>query len=134
MEDAWNLRELDTVVLGTSIDCQWRHKTDFLWGREQIRTYLSRKWRREIDLRILYELWSFENRRLAVRFACEFRDDSGTWFRTYGNENWEYDDSGLVCRRLVSANDHPIGEHERSLRWPSGIRPADCPELSEIGL
>lgn len=134
IENAWNIRDLDTVVLGNSIDCQWRYRTDFLWGREQVRAYLSRKWSRENDLRVLYEPWAFGQLRLAVRFVCEFRDDSGTWFRTYGNENCECDEGGLVRRRFTAANEHIIKEHERALRWPIGIRPADHPGLSELGV
>ncbi|KJS24331.1 MAG: hypothetical protein VR75_15815 [Hyphomonadaceae bacterium BRH_c29] len=134
IENAWNLRDLDAIVLGNSIDCLWRHKTDFLWGREQVRTYLSRKWRCEHDLRIVFELWAVEHRRVAVRFATEFRDDSGVWFRVHGNESWECDVNGIVHRRLTSENDHPILEHERILRWLTGIRPADHPGLSELGV
>lgn len=133
-ENAWNRRDIDTVVLSSTIDCQWRCRADFLWGREQIRQFLSRKWRRELDLRVIAELWSWGRRRIAIRFSSEYRDDSGTWFRTYGNENWESDESGLVCRRLTCANVHPIDEHERVLRWPVGPRPADYPALTELGL
>lgn len=134
VEDAWNLRDLDAIVLGSSIDCQWRCHAEFLWGRGQVRQYLTRKWRREIDLRVIKELWVWDGQRIAIRFSSEFRDDSGTWFRTYGNENWECDSSGLVRRRLSSANAHPIEEHERKFRWPPGVRPADYAALSELGL
>ena len=133
-EDAWNRRDLDAVVLSSSIDCQWRCRADFLWGREQIRQFLTRKWRREIDLRMISELWAWNGGRVAIRFSTEFRDDSGTWFRTYGNENWECDHAGLVRRRLSSANANPIEEHERKLRWPLGHRPVDHSSLSELGL
>jgi len=133
-EDAWNRRDVDAVVLSSSIDCQWRCRSDFLWGREQIRQFLARKWRREIDFRIINELWTWDGGRIAIRFSTEFRDDSGTWFRTYGNENWECDDTGLVRRRLSSVNAHPIDEHERKLRWPLGPRAIDYPSLSELGL
>lgn len=133
-EDAWNRRDLDAVVLSSSIDCQWRCRADFLWGREQIRQFLTRKWRREIDLCMIIELWAWNDRRIAIRFSSEFRDDSGMWFRTYGNESWECDDTGLVRRRLSSTNAHPIEEHDRKLRWPRGVRPADYPTLSELGL
>lgn len=133
-EDAWNRRDLDAVVLSSSIDCQWRCRTDFLWGREQLKQFLTRKWRREMDFRIVSELWSHAGRRVALRFSSEFRDDSGTWFRTYGNESWECDAAGLVQRRLSSANAHPITEHERKLRWGAGARPVDHPSLSELGL
>ena len=133
-EDAWNQRDLDAVVLSSSIDCQWRCRADFLWGREQVRQFLTRKWRREIELRVINELWMSDGRRVAIRFSSEFHDDSGTWFRTYGNENWECNDMGLVYWRLSSANAHPIKEHERKLRWPHGPRPADFPSLTELGL
>lgn len=133
-EDAWNRRDLDAIVLGSTIDCQWRCCAEFLWGREQIRHFLNRRWRREIELRLINEFWAHEEGRVAIRFATEFRDDSGTWFRTYGNEVWDCDDAGLVRRRLSSANAHPIAEHERKLRWPSGARPADHATLSELGL
>lgn len=133
-ENAWNTRDLDAVVLSNTIDCQWRSRVDFIWGREQIRTFLSRKWRREIECRMISELWASSHKRIAVRFSCEFRDDSGTWFRVYGNEDWEYDDTGLVSRRFTGTNEHPIHEHERALRWPLGARPAEHPLLSELGL
>lgn len=133
-EDAWNQRNADAVVLSSSIDCQWRYRDDFLWGREQIRQFVARKWRREIELRVINELWAWDGGRIAIRFSSEFRDDSGTWFRTYGNENWECDDTGLVRRRLSSVNAHPIDQHELKLRWPLGPRPIDYPSLSELGL
>lgn len=133
-EDAWNRRDIDAVVLSSSIDCQWRCRTDLLWGREQIRAFLVRKLRREIELRLINELWACDGTRVAIRFSSEYHDDNGTWFRTYGNENWDCDDTGLVRRRLSSANAHPIAEHERKLRWPLGARPADYPTLAELGL
>ncbi|MDG3439013.1 DUF1348 family protein [Nitrospirillum amazonense] len=133
-EDGWNLRDLDAVVLSHRIDCHWRSRADFLWGREQIRTFVTRKWRREIEMRTIKELWASHGARVAVRFASEFRNDSGTWFRAYGNEAWQYDETGLICRRLTSVNEHPIQEHERMLRWRLGVRPADHPSLSELGL
>lgn len=133
-EDIWNTCDIDAVVLSNTIDCQWRSRVDFIWGREQIRTFLSRKWRREIEYRVINELWAWSSKRVAIRFSSEFRDDSGTWFRVYGNEDWEYDDTGLVSRRFASANEHRIDEHERALRWPPGIRPVGHPSLSELGL
>lgn len=133
-ENAWNQRDIDAVLLSSSIDCQWRCRADFLWGREQVRQFLTRKWRRELELRVINELWIWDEERAAIRFSSEFRDDSGTWFRTYGNDNWELDSAGLVRRRLTSANVHPIEEHERALRWPPGARPAASPSLSELGL
>ena len=133
-ENAWNLRDIDAVVLGHRIDCQWRNRADFFWGREQIRLFITRKWRREIDFRTQTELWSWSGTRLSTRFSSEFHDDSGTWFRSYGNESWEYDAAGLIFRRLTSVNEHPIRPHERVLRWEAGIRPADYPSLTELGL
>src|SRR4051812_32307059 len=112
-ENAWNLRDLDAVVLGNTIDCHWRDRTHFLWGREQIRAQVQRQVRREIDARVLLEGWTEAAGRLSLRFAREFRDDSGTWFRVYGSEDLELDDAGFVKRRLTAANEHPIEEHER---------------------
>lgn len=133
-EDAWNRRDIDAVVLSHRIDCHWRAGTEFLWGREQVRAFLDRKRRREIDSRVIHQLWAFSDVRLAVRTVCEFRTDSGTWFRGYGDESWEYDVSGLLGRRFSSVNEHPIGEHERLLRWPTGARPVDGPSLEDLGL
>jgi nuclear transport factor 2 (NTF2) superfamily protein len=132
-EDAWNLRDLEAVVQSNTIDCQWRNRADFVWGREQIRSFISRRWRRELDARTLTELWAAEGDRVAVRFATEFRSDSGSWFRAYGNEDWECEPSGLVRRRLTCVNEHAIEEHERALRWPAGPRPLDHPTLTELG-
>jgi nuclear transport factor 2 (NTF2) superfamily protein len=133
-EDAWNLRNLDTVVLGHTISCQWRHRADFIWGRDQVRAFIGRRWRRETEFRLLNELWAWSSDRIAMRFAYEFRDDSGIWYRVYGNENCLCDDHGLVSLRLTNANEHPIEEYERKLRWDAGIRPADYPTLLELGL
>jgi nuclear transport factor 2 (NTF2) superfamily protein len=132
-EHAWNSGDFDAIVLTNTIDCHWRNRVTFLWGREQIRAFIARQIRREIDARILIEPWAEGMRRLALRFAREFRDDSGIWFRAYGSEDLEFDDAGLVKRRLTAANEHPIQEHERVLRWPAGSRPADHPSLSELG-
>lgn len=132
-EDAWNRRDLQAILLASTIDCQWRNRVNFLWGREQIRTFLERQLRREIELRIVIELWAEGDHRLSTRHAAEFRSDSGTWFRVYGSEQIEFDAAGLVRRRLTAANEHPIQEHERALRWPEGPRPADQPSLTELG-
>lgn len=132
-ESAWNNRDCDTLVLSNAIDCHWRNRVYFLWGREQIRTYVERQLRREIDHRVIFEPWSGGARRLAYRFAAEFRNDSGSWFRAYGNEALEFDEAGLVRRRFTAANEHAIQEHERVLRWAAGPRPDDHPPLLELG-
>jgi nuclear transport factor 2 (NTF2) superfamily protein len=132
-EDAWNLRNLDAVVLSHTIGCQWRCRADFIWGRDQVRAFVSRRWRREIEFRLLSELWAWDGNRIAMRFACEFRDDGGIWYRVYGNENWLCDEHGLVSLRLTNANEHPIEEYERTLRWTTETRPADYPTLIELG-
>lgn len=132
-ECAWNMRDCDTLVLSHTIDCQWRNRADFLWGREQIRGYIERRLRREIEQRTIFEPWAEGERRLSVRFASEFRNDSGSWFRVYGCEAIDFDEVGLVRRRFTSANEHAIREHERALRWPAGVRPNDHPSLFELG-
>jgi len=132
-ENAWNNRDLEAMLLSSTIDCQWRNRVNFLWGREQIRTFIERQLRREIDLRVVVELWAEGDRRLSTRHAAEFHNDSGTWFRVYGSEEIEFDDAGLVKRRLTAANEHPIRDHERVLRWSEGPRPADHPGLTELG-
>lgn len=132
-EDAWNTRDLDAIVFGHTIDCHWRDRVDFLWGREQIRTFVQRRLRREIDSRLLLEGWAEAEKCLSLRFAREFCDDSGRWFRLYGNEALELDAAGLVKRRLTTANAQPIEMHERALLWPIGQRPVDHPTLSELG-
>lgn len=133
-EDAWNGRDPERVALAYTIDSTWRNRAEFLTGREAIVAFLRRKWARELEYRLVKELWAFTGDRIAVRFAYEWHDDSGSWFRSYGNENWEFDDSGLMRRRLASINDLPIGEADRTYRWPLGPRPADHPGLSELGL
>jgi len=133
-EDAWNVRNLDAIALSHTIGCQWRCRSDHIWGRDQVRAYIGRRWRREFEFRLLNELWAWNGNRIAVRFACEFRDDSGTWYRVFGNENCLCDDHGLVSLRLTNANEHPIEEYERKLRWDGGVRPADYPSLLELGL
>lgn len=133
-EDAWNSRDAARVSLAYSVDSVWRNRAEFLTGREAIVAFLTRKWQREIDYRLIKELWAFHENRIAVRFAYEWRDDSGNWFRSYGNENWEFNAQGLMQRRIASINDLPIRDAERKFHWPQGRRPDDHPGLSELGL
>jgi len=133
-EDAWNSRDPEKVSLAYSIDSRWRNRSEFVNGRQEIVAFLRRKWGRELDYRLIKELWAFGGNRLAVRFAYEWHDDSGSWFRSYGNENWEFDENGLTRLRLASINDLPIKETERKYRWTSGRRPDDHPGLTELGL
>jgi nuclear transport factor 2 (NTF2) superfamily protein len=133
-EDAWNSRDPARVALAYTPDSHWRNRTEFLQGREAITAFLTRKWNRELDYRLIKELWGFRGNRMAVRFAYEWRDDSGHWFRSYGNELWEFDPRGLMSRRVASINDAPIREDERKYHWPLGRRPDDHPSLSGLGL
>ena len=133
-EDAWNGRDPARVALAYTPDSQWRNRAEFINGRAEIEAFLTRKWNRELDYRLIKELWTFGGNRIAVRFAYEYHDDSGNWFRAYGNENWEFDDNGLMRRRIASINDLPIAERERLYRWPLGRRPDNHPGLSELGL
>ena len=134
-ENAWNTCDPKIVCLGYSIDCRWRNRAEIFSGRDKIIAFLTRKWERELDYRLIKELWAFTENRIAVRFAYEYRDDSGNWFRAYGNENWEYDQYGLNVHRHASINDRPIKEAERLYHWDrSGPRPADHPSLSDLGL
>ncbi|BBO35879.1 DUF1348 family protein [Lacipirellula parvula] len=133
-EDAWNSRDPARVSLAYSIDSVWRNRAEFLTGREAIVAFLTRKWQRELEYRLIKELWAFHDNRIAVRFAYEWRDDSGNWFRSYGNENWEFNAQGLMQRRIASINDLPIREADRKFHWPQGRRPDDHPGLSELGL
>jgi len=133
-EDAWNTREPARVALAYTEDSRWRNRAEFPVGREQIRQFLERKWARELDYRLIKELWAFGGNRIAVRFAYEWHDDSGHWFRSYGNENWEFGEQGLMQRRYASINDMPIQESERKYFWPLGRRPDEHPGLSELGL
>jgi nuclear transport factor 2 (NTF2) superfamily protein len=133
-EDAWNSRDPERVSLAYTEDSRWRNRAEFPAGRVQIVAFLTRKWARELDYRLIKELWTFAGHRIAVRFAYEWRDDSRQWFRSYGNENWEFDDNGLMRRRFASINDLPIAEADRKYHWPQGARPADHPGLSELGL
>jgi len=133
-EDAWNTRDSARVAVAYTSDSRWRNRAEFLQGRDAILEFLERKWARELEYRLAKELWSFGTNRIAVRFAYEWHDDSGYWFRSYGNENWEFDEQGLMRLRLASINDLPICEAERKYRWPLGRRPDDHPSLSELGL
>ena len=133
-EDAWNTRDPSRVVLAYTPDRRWRNRAEFLQGREAIEAFLTRKWQRELDYRLVKELWAFHENRIAVRFAYEWHDDSGNWFRSYGNENWEFDEEGLMRRRIASINDAQIKQNERRLLWPIGRRPDDHPSLSGLEL
>ena len=133
-EDAWNSRDPARVALGYSIDSRWRNRAEIFEGRPAIEAFLIRKWSRELDYRLIKEVWAFHDNRIAVRFAYEWRDNSGSWFRSYGNENWEFDAEGLMRVRHASINDLPIGEQDRLYRWPLGRRPDDHPGLSALGL
>ncbi len=131
-EDGWNTRDPHKVSMAYTVDSVWRNRAEFLSGRDAIVEVLTRKWARELDYRLIKELWCFHDNRIAVRFAYEWRDDSGSWFRSYGNENWEFDEKGLMRRRIASINDSPIRESERQFHWPLGRRPDDHPGLSEF--
>ena len=133
-EDAWNTREPERVALAYTQDSTWRNRAEFINGRGEIVAFLQRKWARELDYRLIKEVWTFAGNRIAVRFAYEWHDDSGSWFRSYGNENWEFDENGLMRRRIASINDLPIKEADRKYFWPQGARPADHLGLSELGL
>ena len=132
-EDAWNTRDPARVALAYTPDSRWRNRTEFLQGRAAIEAFLARKWARELDYRLIKEIWGFRENRIAVRFAYEWHDESGNWFRSYGNEMWEFDEQGLMRTRLASINDAPITESNRKFRWPLGPRPADHPSLSDLG-
>jgi len=133
-EDGWNSRDPQRVALAYTIDSQWRNRAEFPTGREQIIEFLTRKWDKEQEYRLIKELWAFDGNRIAVRFAYEWRKNSGEWFRSYGNENWEFDDNGLMQRRFASINDLPIKESDRKFFWSLGRRPDDHPSLSDLGL
>jgi nuclear transport factor 2 (NTF2) superfamily protein len=133
-EDAWNSREPARVALAYTADSHWRNRAEFIHGRAAIVAFLERKWARELDYRLIKEVWAHDANRIAVRFAYEWRDDSGHWFRSYGNENWEFAPNGLMQRRIASINDLPIPEAERKFHWPLGRRPDEHPGLSELGL
>ncbi len=133
-EDGWNSRDPERVSLVYTPDSAWRNRSEFFSGREAIVQFLRRKWAKELDYRLIKELWAFVDARIAVRFAYEWHDDSGNWFRSYGNENWEFNAQGLMQRRIASINDLPIREGDRKFRWPLGRRPDDHPGLTELGL
>ena len=132
-EDAWNSRDPEKVSLGYTPDSRWRNRSEFVNGRAAIVAFLTRKWVKELDYRLIKELWAFTDARIAVRFAYEWHDDSGNWYRSYGNENWDFDENGLMKVRHASINDLPIKESDRKYRWPLGRRPDDHPGLSDLG-
>ena len=134
VEDAWNSRDPQRVSLGYIPSSRWRNRSEFLVGRDQIVAFLRRKWAHELDYRLIKELWAFRDNRIAVRFAYEWHDDSGSWFRSYGNENWEFDENGIMHHRYACINDLPIKESDRKFHWPIGRRPDDHPGLSDLGL
>ena len=133
-EDAWNTRDPQRVAPAYTRDSRWRNRAEFLQVREAIETFQTRKWQRELDYRLINEIWAFRENRIAVRFAYEWHDDSGNWFRSYGNENWEFDEHGLMRLRIASINDVPIKGSERKYHWPLGRRPDDHASLSDLGL
>ncbi len=133
-EDAWNSRDPDRVVGVYTEDTRWRNRAEFPVGRAQVKEFLQRKWARELDYRLIKELWAYDGARIGVRFAYEFHDDSGQWFRSYGNENWEFNEHGLMMRRYASINDLPIRAEDRLFHWPLGRRPDDHASLSDLGL
>ncbi|WP_413625089.1 DUF1348 family protein [Luteibacter sp. Lutesp34] len=133
-EDGWNTRDAEKVSLAYSLDTKWRNRAEFTNGREEAREFLARKWKKELEYRLIKELWAFTDNRIAVRYAYEWHDDSGNWFRSYGNENWEFGPDGLMERRFSCINDMPIKESERKFHWPLGRRPDDHPSLSDMGM
>lgn len=133
-EDGWNSRNPKHVALAYTPDSIWRNRSEFPRGRAEIEAFLTRKWARENEYRLIKELWAFDGNRIAVRFAYEWRDDAGNWFRAYGNENWEFDENGLMQKRFASINDLAIAESERKFLWPQGRRPDEHPSLSDLGL
>ena len=132
-EDAWNSRDPAKVALAYTPDSRWRNRAEFLEGRPAIEAFLTRKWARELDYRLIKEIWGYRDNRISVRFAYEHHDAAGQWFRSYGNELWEFDPEGLMRRRIASINDAPIHEAERAYHWPAGPRPDDHPSLSDLG-
>ncbi|HEY0209191.1 nuclear transport factor 2 family protein [Acerihabitans sp.] len=133
-EDGWNSRDPRRVSLVYTADTQWRNRAEIVTGREEVVAFLSRKWARELDYRLIKELWAYTGERIAVRFAYEWHDDSGNWFRSYGNENWQFNAEGLMARRFACINDLPITDRDRKFHWPLGRRPDDHPGLSDFGL
>jgi len=134
IEDKWNTRNPEQLALGYTTDSHWRNRSEFLNGRAEVIAFLTRKWNKELDYRLIKELWAFDGKRIAVRFAYEWHDDSSNWFRSYGNENWEFDATGAMKFRHASINDLPIKEENRLFRWPLGRRPDDHPGLTDLGL
>jgi nuclear transport factor 2 (NTF2) superfamily protein len=132
-EDGWNSRDPAKVALAYTPDTRWRNRVEFVTSREEAQAFLTRKWNKELDYRLIKELWAFTGNRIAVRYAYEYRDDSGQWHRAYGNENWEFAEDGLMAHRHASINEHPIPEAERQFRWPLGRRPDNHPTLSDFG-
>lgn len=132
-EDAWNTRNPEKIALAYTEDSVWRNRAEFVQGRAEIIAFLKRKWARELDYRLVKELWAFTENRIAVRFAYEYHDDSGNWFRAYGNENWAFAENGLMQRRIASINEHAISESQRKFTWDLGLRPASFPGLSDLG-
>ncbi|MCK8116771.1 nuclear transport factor 2 family protein [Pseudoalteromonas sp. 2CM37A] len=133
-EDGWNSRNAEKVSLAYTVDTKWRNRSSFVNSREEAAAFLKGKWEKELEYRLIKELWAFTENRIAVRYAYEWHDDSGNWFRSYGNENWEFDENGLMQNRFACINDLPIKESERKFHWPQGRRPDDHPGLSELGL
>jgi len=133
-EDGWNGQQPGKIALAYTPDSQWRNRAEFISGRAEIEAFLTRKWQRELDYRLIKELWAFTDNRIAVRFAYEFHDENNNWFRAYGNENWQFDEHGLMALRIASINDLRIDEEDRKFHWPLGKRPDDHPQLSELGL
>lgn len=133
-EDAWNRRDPEKVAQAYSVNTQWRNRSEFINGREEVLQFLKRKWSKELEYRLIKEIWAFSEHRIAVRYAYEWQDDSGNWFRSYGNENWEFNEDGLMTIRHASLNDLPITQAERKFFWPLGARPVDHLGLSELGL
>lgn len=133
-EDAWNTRDPEKVAGAYTADSRWRNRAEFVTGRAEIVAFLTRKWARELEYRLIKELWAADGDHLAVRFAYEWHDEAGTWFRSYGNENWAFDENGLMRRRHASINDLPLAEEDRLFRWPQGRRPDDHPGLADLGL
>ena len=132
-EDGWNTCDPEKVSLAYTPDSYWRNRAEFATSREEAQAFLTRKWNKELEYRLIKELWAFTGNRIAVRYAYEYRDDSGQWFRAYGNENWEFAEDGLMAHRHASINEHPIREEDRKFRWPLGRRPDDHPGLSHFG-
>jgi nuclear transport factor 2 (NTF2) superfamily protein len=133
-EDGWNSKNPDKIKMAYTEDTVWRNRSSFIKGRDEVREFLSGKWERELDYRLIKELWAFTDNRIAVRYCYEFHNDAGEWFRAYGNENWEFDENGLMRERHAAINDVPIDQKDRKFHWPEGARPEDHPGLSELGL